>query len=197
MTRRSASPEQAHHVRTEFNFTVSAPYELAAPLFGPQAERAWATDDWNPQFLYPETSVPETRMPETRMPETRAPATRAPEPERDIEGAVFQVTRGRHTTTWVNTAFDLVHGHIQYVYFQPETMATRIIIRLTRSGPETTGVWVTYERTALQATANRRIRRLGKQDQGNGAQWKAEIERYLFARLGIPNSLGRGSKRGP
>ena len=38
---------------TSFSLTVKAPYEEAAPLFGPQGERAWAGPHWNPEFLYP------------------------------------------------------------------------------------------------------------------------------------------------
>ena len=57
----------------------------AAPLFGPQGERAWAGEDWNPQFVFPT-------------------------PARDIEGAVFTVRHGEHTAVWVNTVFDARSG---------------------------------------------------------------------------------------
>ena len=41
------------HTRTEFRFTVEAPFEQTAPLFGADEERKWSPD-WNPQFVYPE-----------------------------------------------------------------------------------------------------------------------------------------------
>ena len=80
------------HVCNEFELTVHAPYKVAAPLFGPEGERVWAGGSWDPHFLYPQ-------------------------PAQDVEGAVFRVSHGRHSSTWVNTAFDLDQGHIQYVYF--------------------------------------------------------------------------------
>ena len=43
---------QLAHTRTAFDFTVNAPLEQAAPLFGADKERVWAPG-WNPQFLYP------------------------------------------------------------------------------------------------------------------------------------------------
>lgn len=143
-----------YHVRTEFEFTVQAPYKMTAPLFGPEGERAWASDDWNPRFLYPEAA-------------------------QDIEGAVFQVRHGHHNSTWVNTDFDLEHGHIQYVYFLPDLMVARIDIDLTRASSDTTGVRVAYERTALSAAANQHVREFGEHDRKNGKVWAADIERHL------------------
>src|SRR6267154_1494118 len=125
---RGASFGPAYHVRTEFEFMVHAPYSAAAPLFGPEGEKAWASDSWHPHFVYPQ-------------------------PARDIEGAVFQVSHGHHHSTWVNTAFDLENGHIQYVYIIPEMMVTVIDLNLSKlsaSKPsaESTHVRVAYERTA-------------------------------------------------
>lgn len=37
---RATSFGPPYHVRTEFEFTVHAPYSVAAPLFGPERERA-------------------------------------------------------------------------------------------------------------------------------------------------------------
>jgi hypothetical protein len=145
-----------YHVRTEFQFTVHAPYNVAAPLFGPGGERAWATDSWNPRFLYPQ-------------------------PAKDVQVAVFQVHRGRRRSTWVNTAFDLEQGHIQYVYIIPEAMVTVIDLHLTRPNPDSTDVHVAYERTALKASANEHVRQFGEADRNNGKQWGDDIERYLAA----------------
>jgi hypothetical protein len=153
---RSRPPGTLYHVLTEFEFTVQAPYKVAAPLFGPEGERAWASDDWNPNFLYPQ-------------------------PARDIEGAVFQVSHGHHHATWVNTAFDLEQGHIQYVYFLPDVMVTRIDLHLTQPSAETTSVHVAYERTALNAAANQQVREFGDADRTSGPQWSSDIARSLAA----------------
>jgi hypothetical protein len=40
------------HTRTEFSFTVDAPFDQVVPLFGANEERKWA-GDWNPQVVYP------------------------------------------------------------------------------------------------------------------------------------------------
>ena len=69
------------HTRTEFHFTVDASFEQTAPLFGAHEERKWSPD-WNPQFIYPN-------------------------PAQDQAGMVFRVMHGQHSSTWVNTAFDL------------------------------------------------------------------------------------------
>ncbi len=44
----SAAPA---HVSNSFHFLVHAPLSSAAPLFGPDEERSWAGDEWDPQFL--------------------------------------------------------------------------------------------------------------------------------------------------
>ena len=111
----------AAHSSSSFEFTVGAPYERVAPLFGADAERAWAGDEWDPRFLHPD-------------------------PARDAEGAVFTLTRGGHTAVWVNTVFDLEHGRFAYAYVIPEVLATRIDIRLSRPDAATTHVRVLYER---------------------------------------------------
>src|ERR1700733_8302898 len=83
----SADDGALAHVRSDFEFVVHGPYKTVAPLFGPEAERAWGGGEWNPVFLYPQ-------------------------PARDIEGAVFTVQHGGHRSVWVNTAFDLASGHV-------------------------------------------------------------------------------------
>ena len=93
------------HVSNSFSFTVNAPMREAAPLFGPEGERAWAGKDWNPQFAFP------------------APAN-------DVEGAVFTVQHGEHTAVWVNTLFDVEAGRMQYVYVLADLLATTIDVRV-------------------------------------------------------------------
>jgi|SRR5581483_7292818 len=142
------------HVENEFKFTVQGPYQTVAPLFGAWGERAWAGDHWNPQFLHP------------------APA-------RDVQGEVFTVAHGHLRSTWVNTAFDLVAGHIQYVYVIPEAQAVLIDIHLTQNDPANTAVNVVYERTALNANFNDHVNEQGRKDKESGKEWETAINAAL------------------
>ena len=146
------SPQPAH-ARTQFQFTVNAPLELTAPLFGADKERVWAPG-WNPRFVYPD-------------------------PAKDQQGMVFQVAHGPRTATWVNTAFDLAGGHIQYAYVLAEAMVTTIDIRLARAAADKTTVTVVYERTALIADANEHVQHFAAGDGKSGDQWAAQINGYL------------------
>jgi hypothetical protein len=97
-------------------------------------------------------------------------------------GAVFQVRHGHHQSTWVNTAFDLEQGHIQYVYVIPDMMVTLIDLHLSKPTAENTAVRVAYERTALSTAANEHVREFGEADKNNGKTWGGDIERYLATR---------------
>lgn len=141
------------HTRTEFNFTVNAALEKTAPLFGAEEERKWAPE-WNPQFVYPS-------------------------PAHDQQGMVFRVAHGQLTSTWVNTAFDLAAGHIQYAYVLDDAMVTTIDIRLAREGAQKTGVTVVYERTALMPEANDHVQHFAKSDEKAGKEWEEQINGYL------------------
>lgn len=92
---------------------------------------------------------------------------------------MFQVSHGHHRSTWVNTAFDLEQGHIQYVYVIPEIMVTLIDLHLSKPGTDSTRVQVVYERTALNAAANEHVREFGAADRNNGKTWSDDVERYL------------------
>jgi hypothetical protein len=142
------------HVENGFEFTAHGSYKTVAPLFGAFGERAWAGDHWKPNFLYPV-------------------------PARDVEGEVFTVSHGHLLSTWVNTAFDLDAGHIQYVYVIPDAQAVLIDIHLTRNDPENTGVKVVYERTALDADFNNHVTELGGKDKGSGSEWETAINAAL------------------
>jgi len=144
------------HVENGFEFTVRAPYDKVAPLFGAHGERAWGGEDWDPRFLHPQ-------------------------PAQDLEGEVFTVAHGHGSATWVNTAFDLQSGHVQYVYVIPDVQAVLIDIHLQHDDPTKTGVKVLYERTALQSRFNEHIREIGKKDSESGAEWQEAIEKYLGA----------------
>jgi hypothetical protein len=150
------------HVRTEFYFVVDAPFEKTAPLFGANEERKWAPD-WNPQFVYPLSA-------------------------HDQEGMIFRVAHGQLTSIWINTAFDLAGGHIQYAYVLSDAMTTLIDIHLTRDGAERTGVKVVYERTALAPEANEHVEHFAKGDEKAGKEWADAINGYFEKQRGVTPS---------
>lgn len=152
-----ASQQSLAHVSNSFAFTLDASLKDAAPLFGPEGERVWAGDDWNPQFVFPV-------------------------PARDVEGAVFTVRHGKHSAVWVNTLFDLKAGHMQYVYVLADLLVTTIDVRLHAAGAMRTAVEVTYVRTALRPEANEHVAVLGKHDLDQGKVWESAIHAYLLHR---------------
>lgn len=158
VAQKSGGSEQLAHTRTAFDFTVNAPLEQAAPLFGADKERMWAPE-WDPQFVYPN-------------------------PAHDQQGMVFQVAHGERTSTWVNTAFDLAGGHIQYAYVLANAMVTSIDIRLTRAGPSKTHVAVVYERTALMPEANDHVQHFAANDAKADKEWEEQINGYLAKQAG-------------
>jgi hypothetical protein len=151
------SQQSLVHVSNGFAFTVDAALEDAVPLFGPEGERVWAGDDWNPQFVFPV-------------------------PARDVEGAVFTVRHGEHTAVWVNTLFDLKAGHVQYVYVLADLLVTTVDVRLHAAGAMHTRVEVTYVRTALRPDANEHVTAMGKHDLDQGKVWESAINTYLLRR---------------
>jgi hypothetical protein len=153
-----AAAQSVAHTRTEFHFVVNAGFDQAAPLFGAEEERKWAPD-WNPTFVYPSAA-------------------------HDQQGMVFQVNHGDHSSVWVNTAFDLAAGHIQYAYVLNDAMVTVIDLHLTREGAQKTGVSVVYERTALMPEANEHVQHFAKGDEKAGKEWEAAINGYFAKRSG-------------
>ena len=147
----TASPA---HVRTEFQLTVHAPYNVAFPLFGPDGERSWAGADWNPQFVYPG-------------------------PAADVQGTVFTVKHGAHQAVWVNTAFDVEGHHIQYAYFISDVMVTTINLTFLPLDSADTKVTVVYERTARSIAANEPVQQFGAADRARGADREKAINAYL------------------
>jgi hypothetical protein len=158
-TTMTAPSQPAVHVSTSFTFNVNAPLQRAAPLFGPEGERAWAGDDWNPQFLFPV-------------------------PARDVEGAVFTLRHGEDAAVWVNTLFDLNAGRMQYVYVLGNLLATTINVRLHTTDALHTKVDVTYDRTALRPEANGHVAALAQHDQKQGEVWEKAINDYLLRKAG-------------
>lgn len=152
------SSEPVVHVRNEFEFTIHAPYKTAVPLFGANAERAWAGPEWDPHFLYPRSAE-------------------------DVPGAVFTVEHGHHhRAAWINTAFDLEAGHVQYVYFLNGVIITLIDIHISPRDASSTTVKVAYERTALSPDANDHVHKLGESDRKSAPHWESDFENY-FSKL--------------
>jgi hypothetical protein len=144
------------HVRNSFQFVIRAPLRQAAALFGPEGERGWAGQQWNPKFLYPQ-------------------------PGKDIQGAVFTVRQGSHTSVWINTVFDPEEGRMQYVSFVPGTVVSAVDVRLTALETSDTSVEVTYVRTALDVEANDLVQTMGRSDRENGLHWQQAIESCLMS----------------
>jgi hypothetical protein len=145
------------HVSSTFSFMLNAPMRVVAPLFGPQGERVWAGDDWNPQFIYPATP-------------------------QDVEGAVFMVRHADHDSVWVNTIFDLEKGRMQYVYVLADLLVTTIDVHLHPVDAQNTKVDVTYTRTALRPEANDHVIAMSGHDRKQGPEWKSKIDAYLLHR---------------
>ena len=141
------------HVSNSFEFSLDTSYEKVVPLFGPESEKAWAGTDWNPTFLYPN-------------------------PGHDVEGSVFSVAHGSHTSVWVNTVFDLEQGKMQYVSFVPEVAVTVVDVRVTR-GATGTLVHVTYTRTALQTATSEVVEALGARDRTSAEEWRSGLSAFL------------------
>jgi hypothetical protein len=153
------STSQLAHVTTTFRFQLAASLARVAPLFGPEGERCWAGKDWDPHFLYPQ-------------------------PARDIEGAVFTLQHGPRTSFWVNTAYDLAAGRLQYVAVLPDAFLNVIDVRLTIIDTTHTAVEVTYTRTALDPAVNDDVTAMGNADRVKGPHWQTMIEACLNSQSG-------------
>src|SRR3974390_2093404 len=149
---RNAASGSRLHTEEQFEFTANGPMEQVAPLFGADKERVWAAG-WDPQFVFPN-------------------------PGTDKEGMVFTIDHHHRRALWVNTELDLKNGRVQYVYVVPDTMATRIALRLTPAGDKT-HVAVTYERTALSSDADEHVRQMADGDRGSGPDWEKAVNSYL------------------
>lgn len=150
------SPQVLLHLSTSFDFVVHAPLAKAAPLFGPEGERAWAGKHWNPEFIHPQ-------------------------PAADVQGAVFSIQHGALKAVWVNTLFDLASGRFQYVYFLPDIMVTVIDVRLAPYG-DATKVNVVYSRTALTPDGNEHVTAMSETDKNSGKEWEQSISNSLAVR---------------
>ncbi len=150
----ASSPEQCLHIRTSINFTVNAPYEVTAPLFGPLGERPWVGKIWDPVFVHPQ-------------------------PANDIEGAVFTVYREPNTEVWINTLFDVAQRHFQYVYFLPGLAVTLVDVRFEPIGVDATRVDVVFTRAAITLAGNERVKAMSEIDKNAAPVWQQKIAAYL------------------
>jgi len=142
------------HVSNTFHLMVAAPLHRTAQLFGPEGERCWAGEHWNPEFVFPQ-------------------------PARDVQGAVFTIQHGAHRSVWVNTIFDPAGGHMQYVSVIPDKLVFTVDVRLTAVDPRQTSVEVKYERTALDVALNDEVEAMGKKDKESGPEWQQSIAKCL------------------
>jgi hypothetical protein len=142
------------HITNSFDFEIAAPIARIAPLFAPEAERAWAGKHWNPEFIYPQ-------------------------PAKDIQGAVFTIQHASHKAVWITTLFDPQGGRMQYVYFIPDKLVTTVDVALHSIGSSHTAVHVTYTRTALDPAANEDVKAMGDNDRSSGPEWQKSIEGCL------------------
>jgi len=147
------TPALAHVVNT-FRFAVTAPFDRVSPMFAPETERTWAGKHWNPVFAWPQ-------------------------PGKDVQGAVFTVAHGPHTSTWITTLFDVHAGRMQYVSIIDQVVATIVDVHVTATDPSHTAVEVTYSRTALDAAHNDDVTAMGESDLTSGPDWQHSIEAAL------------------
>ena len=152
----STAPELLR-MSTSFEFVVHAPYAEAAPLFGPEGERAWVGKHWDPQFIHPL-------------------------PARDQEGMVFTLRRGPHNEIWVNTLFDVDGRHFQYVYYMADLVLTTIDLRFKPIDQSNTQVNVIFTRTALTPAGNEHVTAMSEVDQRADKEWAQKIDAYLAQR---------------
>ena len=148
------TPPPIAHVSNSFHFHLSASLARVAPLFGPEGERCWGGQHWDPHFLYPQ-------------------------PAADTAGAVFTIHRPPHNSLWITTVFDLAAGRMQYVSVVPGVLISLIDVRLTPIDATRTAVEVTYARTALDSSASDEVTAMGATDRESGPHWQQAIEACL------------------
>lgn len=154
---------QRVHTEEKFSFTAHAAMSEVGPLFGASRERVWSPG-WDPEFVHPVA-------------------------EADQLGMVFRVKRDGVESTWVNTAFDLTKGVVQYVYVIPAALVTVITLKLTPHGA-TTEVEVQYDRTALSGAADSEVGRMAEHDRAAGPEWAKQINEYLSKSAAVPVTGG-------
>ena len=147
------------HTETSFDLVVHAPYVETAALFGPEGERVWAGKHWDPQFVYPQ-------------------------PGRDEQGAVFTVAHGPLQAVWVIARHDVEARQFQYVYVLGGLMVCTIDVRFTPVDAGSTGVHVTYARTAVNPEGDAHVAAMTEGDRGAGREWQTAIDQYLASRKG-------------
>jgi hypothetical protein len=155
---------------------------VVAPLFGAWKEREWAPD-WDPRFIWPAAPSVQAAAPSAATAQSFAPSgAQLPTASLDREGMVFTVKHGHTHAAWVNTAFDLAKGKIQYAYVVPDAMVTLITLRLTPEGNRTR-VHVEYDRTALDPDLNGHVEQMADADSKAGPEWEQQVNSCLAAKV--------------
>jgi hypothetical protein len=132
--------------------TVPLPPERAFELFTPRGEQRWVAG-WLPRF----------------------PAGPADE---SAPGTVFETDANGRRTTWVVT--DRTPGRrIRYARVVPGVNAGTVTVELTDDGVGTSDVKVTYELTALTASAAEDLRNFAERYPGMLRQWAGAITAAL------------------
>jgi hypothetical protein len=166
------------HTEKQFEFVANAPMSVVAPLFGAWKEREWAPG-WDPKFVWPAPASVQAAAPSAATAQSSAPSgAQLPTVSLDREGMVFTVKHGHTHAAWVNTAFDLANGKIQYAYVVPDAMVTLITLRLTPEGARTR-VHVEYDRTALDADLNAHVLQMADADGNAGPEWEQQVNDCL------------------
>ena len=83
------------------------------------------------------------------------------------------------TATWINTAFDMQTGRVQYVYVIPDVMVTLLHVSLTTNADSRTDVEVVYERTALAVEMNAIVSAHHSLDPHMREHWETSINEYF------------------
>jgi hypothetical protein len=149
-----AKPEELLRLSTSFDLAVTASFAETTQLFTPEGERAWAGEDWDPQFVYPQ-------------------------PGRDEPGAVFTIGQADRKATWVITQLNLEAKHFQYVYFLPDLMIAMIDVHFKTPSPGQTRVHVIYTRTALTPEGNGLVTAKAAEDRMAEREWQAALDKHL------------------
>ena len=145
--------EATLRTQTTFELDVAAKHARAFALFGPEGERVWAGEGWDPVVVWPR-------------------------PARDAAGMVFTVAHGPFTAVWVNTRFEESAGRLQYVYVIPGIMVTTIDVALRDAG-DGTRVTVTYTRVALSEEGRAHVEKMTEGDRKAGVEWQSALDAYL------------------
>jgi hypothetical protein len=130
------------------SFTVELPVSTARTLFTPEGERAWAGEEWDPQY---------------------------PDPSRkEGAGTVFVTTEGGKQTVWVMV--DASAMCVRYVRTTANVDAGTVTVNYEEAGPERTVVTAIYDVTALGSEGEAALDVFAQEFATFIRSWATEIE---------------------